>query len=70
MIATNALIPPRGYGGKRKYPWHTMEVGDHFVHESTERTARTHATTMNRRWAPKHWACRKTTHGVEVWREK
>jgi len=73
MIATETTyIPPRGYGGRRKYPWHTMEIGGYFVHDGAENTARTHASQMNRRYKPKHWACRKSEweRRIEVWRDK
>lgn len=61
---------PRGWGGKQKYPWDEMEIGDSFYVKGTTvsrlcQAALSHAKSRNN---GKKFSCRSEKGGARVWR--
>lgn len=71
VIAIEKGVPiPRGRGGKPRYPWKAMEVGDSFVAPSdvSERAVYVNATLAGKSLG-RRFSCRKLPCGsVRVWR--
>lgn len=56
-------------GGKAKYPWNDMEIGDSFfVQGAKVETFYTLTATQNKKDASKRFIARKVEDGVRVWR--
>jgi len=61
-------VPPSGRGGRSKYPWLTLEVGQSFViTESTIASSRTMATQAARNTGRK-FKVAQIKGGARVWR--
>ena len=66
-IEKGVPMPRNGAGGRTKYPWDKMEVGDSFFVPGT-RNRGVNPGAASLRLSPKKFAMRKVDGGTRIWR--